>query len=284
AIPEITWKEKTSGVNWLKDKAMLPSAIPNARIMRFGYDSMWLGHNPVRTNIRVIANNLQKELDWERQTLTLHTSGLVDSTVGIIFLGTPHSGTVSFTSRGVSTEHFLIAIAMHLELRCEPKVLSELESEYGTLLEVSEDFLDLCRSPRGVRLQVINFFEQRASKVGKQIGRDDLQEFVVDQVSATLGSYPSYGLPLDHYSLNKFASPDDGNFKTVQTEIAKLYIHALDRGTGSNNGGRDQTNDSFVQPSSNSFDRGDQHKYVGNADNNRNISYGKRGAWESYLS
>ena len=109
------------------------------------------------------------------QTLTLHTSGLVDSTVGIIFLGTPHSGTVTFTSRGVSTKDILTVIAMHSELRREPKVLSELESEYGTLLEVSQDFLDLCRSSRGVSLVVINFFEQRASRVEKQIGRDDLQ-------------------------------------------------------------------------------------------------------------
>ena len=46
---------------------MLPSAIPNARIMHFGYDSMWLGHNPVRTNIRVIANNLHGALVWERK-------------------------------------------------------------------------------------------------------------------------------------------------------------------------------------------------------------------------
>ena len=67
AIPEITWKEKTSGINWLKDKAMLPSAIPNARIMRFGYDSMWLGRNPVRTNIRAIANLLHEALAWERK-------------------------------------------------------------------------------------------------------------------------------------------------------------------------------------------------------------------------
>ena len=67
AIPEITWKEKTSGVNWLRDKAMLPSAIPNARIMRFGYDSMWLGRNPVRTNIRAIANLLQEAVVWERK-------------------------------------------------------------------------------------------------------------------------------------------------------------------------------------------------------------------------
>jgi len=87
----------------------------------------------------------------------------------------PHSDTVSFTLRGVSTKHFLIAIAMHLELCCQPKVLSELESEYGTLLEVSQDFLDLCQSSRGISLQVINFFEQWASKVGKQIGGDYLQ-------------------------------------------------------------------------------------------------------------
>jgi hypothetical protein len=111
----------------------------------------------------------------KRQTLTLHTSGLVDSTIGIIFLGTPHAGTVTFTSSGVSTKDILTVIAMHSELRREPKVLSELESEYGTLLEVSQDFLDLCRSSRGHSLRVINFFEQRASKVGKQIGRDDLQ-------------------------------------------------------------------------------------------------------------
>lgn len=122
----------------------------------------------------------------KRQTLTLHTSGLVNSTVGIIFLGTPHSGTVSFSSKGVSTKDFLTVIAMHSELRHEPKVLSELESaEYSALLEVSEDFLDLCRSSRGVSLQVINFFEQRASKVGKQIGRNDLQVL-------------SYKMPLCH--------------------------------------------------------------------------------------
>ena len=111
-----------------------------------------------------------------------------------------------------------------------------------------------------------------------------VQEFVVDEVSATLGSYPSYGLPLDHYSLNKFASPDDGNFKTVQTEIAKLYNHALVRGTSSGDDGRDRTNNRFGQPSGNNPDHGGQHEYAGNADDNRNISYGKRGTKQSYLS
>jgi hypothetical protein len=102
---------------------------------------------------------------------TRQTTGLFDFTVGLVFLGTPHSGTVTFTSRGISTKDILTVIALNSELRHEPKVLSDLESEYGTLLDVSQHFLDLCRSSN---LKVINFFEQRASKVGKQIGRDDL--------------------------------------------------------------------------------------------------------------
>ena len=55
---------------------------------------------------------------------------------------------------------------------------------------------------------------------------------MVDEQSATLGIYPSHGLPLDHYNLNKFASPDDGNFKNVQETIKEMYISAQNRGRG----------------------------------------------------
>jgi hypothetical protein len=106
--------------------------------------------------------------------LTRQTSGLVDSTVGVIFLGTPHSGTVTFTPRGASHRPVLAAIALHSELRKEPNVLADLESEDNTLLDVSQAFLKLCQSP-GLDLRVINFFEQRISSVGKQLGRDDIQ-------------------------------------------------------------------------------------------------------------
>jgi hypothetical protein len=115
-----------------------------------------------------------------------------------------------------------------------------------------------------------------------------VQEFVVDQASATLGSYPSRGLPLDHFSLNKFALPDDGNFRMVQAAIKKLYIIALDRGTISNNG-RDHTNESiaFGQSAgwtSNNPDRGDQHKSAGVVDEQRLLYGNKRGAKQVYLS
>lgn len=37
---------------------MLPSAIPNARILRFGYDAKWWGEGSVRARIPDLANKL----------------------------------------------------------------------------------------------------------------------------------------------------------------------------------------------------------------------------------
>ena len=51
----------------MKDKLMLPSAVPKARIMAFGYESMRLGRNPVRTDTGIIADNLLAELARERK-------------------------------------------------------------------------------------------------------------------------------------------------------------------------------------------------------------------------
>ena len=100
--------------------------------------------------------------------------GLIDLTVGIVFLGTPHKGTVTFTSKGTSARPISAIIALHPELRKEPKVLADLESEGDTLLDVSKAFLVLSQSP-GLDLRVVNFFEQRISRVGKLFGRDDLE-------------------------------------------------------------------------------------------------------------
>jgi hypothetical protein len=83
---------------------------------------------------------------------------------------------VTFTSRGVSNKALLAVIAMNSDLRQEPGVLRDLETDHGILSSVSEHFLDLSRSGNP-DLQVVNFFEQRSSKVGKQFGRNDLEVF-----------------------------------------------------------------------------------------------------------
>ena len=63
AVPLITWNEKRSGVNWLKDDHMLPGKLPQARIMTFGYDSIYISKNPVRTSVQNIANKLLEALN-----------------------------------------------------------------------------------------------------------------------------------------------------------------------------------------------------------------------------
>lgn len=60
ADPDRTWT--TNGVNWLKDPEMLPSAVPNARIMRFGYESAWLGRHAIQQRLPLIAERLLHSL------------------------------------------------------------------------------------------------------------------------------------------------------------------------------------------------------------------------------
>lgn len=199
AIPDITWKESKSGVNWLSDPQMLPSRTPDARILRFGYDSLWLGKEAIRTRLPTIADKLLLVLARERQqdpmrplifighcfgglviqraliTAKLHPESeteeaILKSTVGAVFLGTPHRGTGAFGSQSA----LLAAIAAQtdLYLSMESEVLDAMKVERGELLDVSEDFLKLSVREN---LRITCFFEQRESNLGKMIGRDDIK-------------------------------------------------------------------------------------------------------------
>jgi hypothetical protein len=53
----------------------------------------------------------------------------------------------------------------------------------------------------------------------------------VDEKSASIDGCPSYGLPLDHFRLNKFSSFEDGNFQDVCGEIARFYDAASKKNT-----------------------------------------------------
>lgn len=45
-------------VDWLSDPSMLPSVLPKARIMRFGYRSAWFGKDCISTTPRTISQDL----------------------------------------------------------------------------------------------------------------------------------------------------------------------------------------------------------------------------------
>jgi hypothetical protein len=148
--------------------------------------------------------------------------GLFDSSVGVVFLGTPHRGSRSFTRESALLA--AIAASSDLSKHLETSVLDTMTSDTGSLLDVSDDFITLCTDGGP---EISCFFEQRSSKLGKVVGRTDITEFIVDAASATFDGHPKHGLEVDHFSLNKFNGPTNSHYLQVRAEIVRFYKLAL---------------------------------------------------------
>lgn len=46
---------------------MLPSVVPNARILQYGYESQWFGDNAIRQNASSVADRLLRSLKRDRK-------------------------------------------------------------------------------------------------------------------------------------------------------------------------------------------------------------------------
>jgi len=65
--PDETWVHGSSGTNWLRDEDMLPATLEKARIMRFGYLSIWFGKDAIRQSLADVARELLYSLKDERK-------------------------------------------------------------------------------------------------------------------------------------------------------------------------------------------------------------------------
>jgi hypothetical protein len=75
AHPEQTWTDKDYDnpavyINWLTDPRMLPSVLPTARILRFGYKSQWFG-DPIVSTLTTIGDRFSIELERTREVSML---------------------------------------------------------------------------------------------------------------------------------------------------------------------------------------------------------------------
>ncbi|KAI9691166.1 MAG: hypothetical protein M1822_008786 [Bathelium mastoideum] len=117
AHPDDTWSK--NGVNWLSDQEMLPAVMPEARILRYGYESAWFGPDAMRQRVSTVAKRLLLTLRRKRKDSPLRPlifiahcfgglvvlqtlldakndedewPGLFKLTIGLVFFGTPFRG------------------------------------------------------------------------------------------------------------------------------------------------------------------------------------------------
>ncbi|KAK6522467.1 hypothetical protein TWF281_003028 [Arthrobotrys megalospora] len=231
-------------VNWLKDDNMLHAAIPGARIMRFGYDSIWYGDGAVKQRLANLANDLLSDLKYEREDcedrpiifvghcfggLVMQKAynmakandvdypGIWAATTGMIFIGTPHQG----TGNALHSQGKIYQAIAATNMRTEEGILRVLEDGNETLVDVVREFTRLVNL-KPAPCNIFCFFEQKSTTVGKIVKDNSIQEFVVDEASGTLHGHRFYGLPLDHFNLNKYKSPKDRNFIRVKNEIVAM--------------------------------------------------------------
>jgi hypothetical protein len=64
-------EESPRWVNWLEEESMLPAVAPNARIMRYGYQSQWFGEGAMRQKASMVAQRLLLALRRKREVPVL---------------------------------------------------------------------------------------------------------------------------------------------------------------------------------------------------------------------
>ncbi|KAA6408178.1 MAG: Kinesin light chain [Lasallia pustulata] len=240
---EKTWT--TNNVNWLRD--LLPSDIPNARILSWGYDAnthstsqisghylynhattlvsdLCLKRRLTKTRTRpiifvahslggiVVKSALIHSKAARRGALEEHRS-IILSTYGILFMGTPHQG-----GSGVHLGELMLKVAS-IFVTADDKILKHLErdsewlqQQLGQYAPISNDF---------VTKFAYEMFPTRIA-LGKEI-------MVVPQASAIVPGATNaepVAIPADHLNMVKFASRQNRGYEKVSGHLQLLAQEA----------------------------------------------------------
>ncbi|KAG6999753.1 Vegetative incompatibility protein HET-E-1 [Fusarium oxysporum f. sp. conglutinans] len=216
--------------NWLKEllPIELSSAQLSCRVMTFNYDSKWFMNAP-QQRLSNISDTLLVSLRNKRDKAIISASRqsgyleIAESTVGVVFLGTPHRGSAA-ASWGV-----LITSLAPPQFTVEKRILKDLEEQPSSLTDRLHDF---SRWLFVESVPVVCFFEQLATDYSSRMGAMrqviPYKELVVPETSACIDGYPKISLHADHFKINKFYGPDDPSFKLVYPEIERMARGAQD--------------------------------------------------------
>ncbi|KNG89609.1 sesB-related regulatory protein [Aspergillus nomiae NRRL 13137] len=233
---DATWTAPGEGEPW--PKTLLPAKLPTARILTFGYDAYvadWRGvvsqsvianhawnllaslstyRDNDATNERPIifvCHSLgglvcEDALFTSKQRPEPHLHGIIQSTRGIIFLGTPHHGA------GLARWAEIVSRSIGLVKQTNPDIVNVLKRDSEVLARIQEGFHTMVRSVEPPPIKVTCFYEE-LPVLG--IG------FVVPQDSAVLPGYVPIGIHSNHMDMTKFSGVDDPGFVAICGELRR---------------------------------------------------------------
>ncbi|KFA80265.1 hypothetical protein S40288_04571, partial [Stachybotrys chartarum IBT 40288] len=210
-----TWT--TNGTLWPED--FLPKTIPTARILTFGYDAniVHFWSRPAENRIDAFSNSFLSQLRDNRATadanhrpiiIVAHSLGgivaanaLVDAASnsygelsanvrGILFLGTPHKGSVK-----------------------------------AKWSEQARKYVNYCRPTNQDILEDLDEKSEKLAKIGDAFSSllNTRGKLAMDETSATLPGYEKIPLHADHSGICKFASEEDDTYRQVSGQLAKWW-------------------------------------------------------------
>ncbi|KAL3448019.1 Alpha/Beta hydrolase protein [Aspergillus insuetus] len=231
---ETTWTDKETKVFW--PGALLPNDIPDARILTFGYDADIVHFlstasqnrigNHAQNFINVLSQLREKSETIDRPIIFVahslgglmallssknsaegHLQHIVECTVGITFLGTPHCGS------DLANWAKVFGRVITMFKRTNTRLLETLSPDSEVLAWIQKDFHTMLRSRQQEGkepLKITCFYEELPIH---GIGE------IVPMHSAILPSYNSIGIHKNHMDMAKFFDEEDPGYLAVSTEI-----------------------------------------------------------------
>ncbi|PMD32818.1 hypothetical protein L207DRAFT_440216, partial [Hyaloscypha variabilis F] len=236
---ERTWTAKNASLPWIK--TLLPTEIPNVRILTFGYDAYvasWRGmvsknrvgnhsmnlitavaayrenDNTSTRPIIFVCHSLgglvcKDALIASRQRPERHLQNIFRCTRDIAFLGTPHSGAdlAEWASK--------LAKSIGLLKQTNPQIIAVLETDSEVLARIQDNFHTMIRSRElhGLPPIGITCFYEELPLTGIGV--------VVPNHSAVIPGYTQIAIHKHHREMTKFERNDDAGFVAIVGELRR---------------------------------------------------------------
>ncbi|KAI0399798.1 hypothetical protein F4802DRAFT_533348 [Xylaria palmicola] len=231
-----------SAVFWPRD--LLPIIVPNARVLTYGYDTHirhWAGQPVCRNTVRDIAWDFLVALEAARQAgparpllFVVHSLGgivvkellrrssgcrqgqsylrsVFESTKGIMFFGTPHSGA---DPRG-ALQHIAELVIKAIGFKVNEQMVDSLLPSSERLAELRDEFGPLAHEQQWI---IHSFQEQLGTKAlnGRKVVEDTSSYLNLPVIETT------EHIGRNHMDMCRFSGPEDIEYKKAAAALRRM--------------------------------------------------------------